>query len=221
MTPSFPLLRCGKKSIIGKSLFLIGKKGARAGNLESVGRISGETRSRQLRCTIRTARRAIPTNFYRYAPAVPPRSASTNQRAAKNGAKLVGNWDGFRRPLFSEAVKRYQSHIFTYIWIFRALFEFWRGRLRFLIRQIKVANIKQGPYCCTMSVEAAEFIEIFEALPVEKKIEVADFARFLFEKTDDDRWEQIVNGEKTRMKLEEYAQICEKEGSVLLDFEKL
>ena len=141
--------------------------------------------------------------------------------SAKNGAKLVGNWDGFRRPLFGEAVKRYQSHIFTYIWIFRALFEFWRGRLRFLIRQIKVANIKQGPYCCTMSVEAAEFIEIFEALPVEKKIEVADFARFLFEKTDDDRWEQIVNGEKTRMKLEEYAQICEKEGSVLLDFEKL
>lgn len=72
-----------------------------------------------------------------------------------------------------------------------------------------------------MSVEVSEFIEIFEALPVEKKIQVADFARFLFEKTDDDRWEQIVNGEKTRMKLEEYAQICEKEGSVLLDFEKL
>jgi hypothetical protein len=36
------LLLCGKKSIIGKPLFLIGKKGDRAGNLESVGRISGE-----------------------------------------------------------------------------------------------------------------------------------------------------------------------------------
>jgi hypothetical protein len=35
-----------------------------------------------------------------------------------------------------------------------------------------------------MSVEAVEFIEIFEALPVEKKIEVTDFARFLFEKSE-------------------------------------
>ena len=33
-----------------------------------------------------------------------------------------------------------------------------------------------------MSAEAVEFIEIFEALPVEKKVEVTDFARFLFER---------------------------------------
>ena len=46
-----------------------------------------------------------------------------------------------------------------------------------------------------MSVEAVEFIEIFEALPIEKKIEVTDFARFLFEKSEDNRWEQIINGE--------------------------
>ena len=43
-----------------------------------------------------------------------------------------------------------------------------------------------------MSVEAVEFIEIFEALPVEKKVEVTDFARFLFERLDDDRWEKLV-----------------------------
>jgi hypothetical protein len=35
-----------------------------------------------------------------------------------------------------------------------------------------------------MSIEAVEFIEIFEALPVEKKIEVTDFARFLFERSE-------------------------------------
>jgi hypothetical protein len=72
-----------------------------------------------------------------------------------------------------------------------------------------------------MSVEAMEFIEIFEALPVEKKIEVTDFARFLFEKSEDNRWEQIINGEKARMKLEEYARNCQEEGSELLDLEKL
>jgi hypothetical protein len=72
-----------------------------------------------------------------------------------------------------------------------------------------------------MSVEAVEFIEIFEALPVEKKIEVTDFARFLFEKSEDNRWEQIINGEKARMKLEEYARNCEEEDSEPLDFEKL
>lgn len=72
-----------------------------------------------------------------------------------------------------------------------------------------------------MSVEAVEFIEIFEALPIEKKIEVTDFARFLFEKSEDNRWEQIINGENARMKLEEYARICEEEDSEPLELEKL
>jgi hypothetical protein len=72
-----------------------------------------------------------------------------------------------------------------------------------------------------MSAEVVEFIKIFEALPVEKKIEVTDFARFLFEKSEDNRWEQIINGEKARIKLEEYARNCEEEDSEPLDLEKL
>ena len=72
-----------------------------------------------------------------------------------------------------------------------------------------------------MSVEAVEFIEIFEALPVEKKIEVTDFARFLFEKSEDNRWDQIINGEKARIKLEEYARICEEEDAEPLELEKM
>ena len=72
-----------------------------------------------------------------------------------------------------------------------------------------------------MSVEAVEFLEIFEALPVEKKIEVTDFARFLFEKSEDNRWEQIINGEKARIKLEEYARICEEEDAEPLELEKM
>ena len=84
-----------------------------------------------------------------------------------------------------------------------------------------VAKFEQVQYDCLMSVEAVEFIEIFEALPVEIKIEVTNFARFLFEKSEDNRWEQIINGEKACMKLEEYAQSCEEEVSDPLDFEKL
>jgi len=72
-----------------------------------------------------------------------------------------------------------------------------------------------------MSVEAEEFIEIFEALPVEKKIEVTDFARFLFEKSEDNRWEQIINGEKARIKLEEYARICQEEDAEPLELDKM
>jgi hypothetical protein len=84
-----------------------------------------------------------------------------------------------------------------------------------------IAKFEQVQYDCLMSVEAVEFIEIFEALPVEIKIEVTNFARFLFEKSEDNRWEQIINGEKARMKLEEYAQSSEEEVSDPLDFEKL
>ena len=72
-----------------------------------------------------------------------------------------------------------------------------------------------------MSVEAVEFIEIFEALPIEKKIEVTDFARFLFERSEENRWEQIINGEKARIKLEEYARICEEEDAEPLELEKM
>jgi hypothetical protein len=69
-----------------------------------------------------------------------------------------------------------------------------------------------------MSAAAAEFIEIFEALPVEKKIEVTDFARFFFERLEDERWEKIVNDDKPRIKLEAFARASEEEGSELFDF---
>jgi hypothetical protein len=50
-----------------------------------------------------------------------------------------------------------------------------------------------------MSAEAVEFIEIFEALPIDKKVEVTDFARFLFERSADDRWEKIINDDQPRI----------------------
>ena len=72
-----------------------------------------------------------------------------------------------------------------------------------------------------MSAEAIEFIKIFEALPLEKKVEVTDFARFLYEKSEDERWEKIISDDKPRTKLEEFAQASEQEESELLDFKKL
>jgi len=85
----------------------------------------------------------------------------------------------------------------------------------------KVAKIAQAPYRFRMSAEAVEFIEIFEALPVENKVELTDFARFLFERLEDDRWEKIVNDDKPRTKLEAFARVSEEEGSERLDFGKL
>jgi len=72
-----------------------------------------------------------------------------------------------------------------------------------------------------MSVEALEFIQIFEALPIEKKREVTDFARFLFERSEDDIWEELINGNHSREKLENYARICEEEDSEKLDLNRL
>jgi len=72
-----------------------------------------------------------------------------------------------------------------------------------------------------MSAEAAEFIEIFEPLPVEKKIEVTDFARFLFERLENERWEKIDNDDKPRIKLEAFARASEEEGSERFDFGRL
>ena len=72
-----------------------------------------------------------------------------------------------------------------------------------------------------MSVEALEFIEIFEALRIDKIVEVTDFARFLFERSADDRWEKIINDDQPRMKLEAFARASEEEDSERLDFGKL
>lgn len=72
-----------------------------------------------------------------------------------------------------------------------------------------------------MSAESMEILEIFESLPVEKKREVTDFARFLFERSEEDIWEELINGEHSRDKLEAYARVCEEEDSEKLDLNRL
>ena len=44
-----------------------------------------------------------------------------------------------------------------------------------------------------MGTETQELIRICEALPVNKRTEVADFARFLLAQQDDERWEDLIN----------------------------
>ncbi len=43
-----------------------------------------------------------------------------------------------------------------------------------------------------MSMVTEEIIPVCEALPVEKRSEVMDFARFLLARQDDDRWENLL-----------------------------
>ena len=52
-----------------------------------------------------------------------------------------------------------------------------------------------------MSVETKELLSICEQLPQAKRVEVADFARFLLAQQGDERWEQIIAQTKPRPKL--------------------
>lgn len=68
-----------------------------------------------------------------------------------------------------------------------------------------------------MSTDAKELIAICEQLPESERAEVADFARFLLSKHDDERWEQIIAEEKPRPKLDAFVKAALAEGSEPLD----
>ncbi|MEI6784065.1 MAG: hypothetical protein WCQ21_24495 [Verrucomicrobiota bacterium] len=55
-----------------------------------------------------------------------------------------------------------------------------------------------------MSSATEEIIRVCEALPPEKQTEVADFARFLLARRDDERWEQLLTSPGPRPKLEAF-----------------
>jgi hypothetical protein len=72
-----------------------------------------------------------------------------------------------------------------------------------------------------MSTETRDLIEICERLPQAKRVEVADFARFLLAQQGDERWEQIVADPKRRPKLEELLEKSKAEGSEPMDTGRL
>lgn len=72
-----------------------------------------------------------------------------------------------------------------------------------------------------MSGATAEIIEVCEALPEEKRSEVADFARFLLAQLGEHRWEKMIADTKPRPKLEEFLKASAREGEEPLDVSRL
>ena len=72
-----------------------------------------------------------------------------------------------------------------------------------------------------MSTETQELIRICEALPEGKRSEVADFARFLLERQDDQRWEQLIESKKQRPKMDAFLRESAAEPESPLDLTRL
>jgi len=72
-----------------------------------------------------------------------------------------------------------------------------------------------------MSNATKEIIRVCEALPPEKQTEVADFARFLLARQDDDRWERLLAYPDPRPKLEGFLRESAAEADEPLDPERL
>ncbi len=65
---------------------------------------------------------------------------------------------------------------------------------------LRVAGIRFSD----VSTATLELIQICEALPEDKRTEVADFARFLLEREGDERWEAIIAEGEPRTKFEAF-----------------
>ena len=72
-----------------------------------------------------------------------------------------------------------------------------------------------------MSTQTEELIRICEALPDDKRTEVADFAQFLLDRQGDARWERIIADPRPLPKLEAFIEHAVREGSEPLDLDRL
>jgi hypothetical protein len=72
-----------------------------------------------------------------------------------------------------------------------------------------------------MSVVTQEILEVCEALPPERQSEVADFARFLLARQEDERWERTLAEDRARPRLEAFLRDSEAEGDEPLDARRL
>jgi hypothetical protein len=68
-----------------------------------------------------------------------------------------------------------------------------------------------------MSTETEELIRICETLPPAKQMEVADFARFLAARQEDERWENLLAYPNARPKLDAFLKESATEGGTPLD----
>lgn len=67
----------------------------------------------------------------------------------------------------------------------------------------------------------AELIQVCEALPPEKQAELADFARFLLARQDDEAWEQRLAAPQARPRLDSFLRDSATEGDKPLDPNRL
>ena len=72
-----------------------------------------------------------------------------------------------------------------------------------------------------MSTVTQEVIDLCEQLPATKRLEVANFARFLLAQEGDDRWEQIISDDAPRPKLEAFLESSRREPAEPLDIRRL
>lgn len=72
-----------------------------------------------------------------------------------------------------------------------------------------------------MSNTTAELIQVCEALPPEKQVELADFARFLLARQDDEAWEHRLASPQARPRLDSFLRESAAEKDEPLDHKRL
>ena len=70
-------------------------------------------------------------------------------------------------------------------------------------------------------MSSSEIATLCEALPPEKRDEVADFARFLISRLDDERWESLVAEPVARPRLDAFLRESAEEADEDLDLKRL
>ena len=68
-----------------------------------------------------------------------------------------------------------------------------------------------------MSIDTQALIDLCEKLPEDKREEVADFARFLLAREDDERWEKLIASPQRRPALDAFLEESAKEAAEPLD----
>ncbi len=82
-------------------------------------------------------------------------------------------------------------------------------------------SLATASYNPSMSMETEELMRICESLPDDKRAEVADFARFLLAREDDERWERLIAFGQRRPKLDAFLRQSAAEPSTPLDSDRL
>jgi broad specificity phosphatase PhoE len=70
-------------------------------------------------------------------------------------------------------------------------------------------------------MSATEIAELCDALPPEKREEVADFARFLLARQADERWESIISSPAPRPRLDAFLRESSTEAAESMDLKRL